>query len=70
MTPICSKLIFRKVLNKSAKNVLLNSIADYSNEWIVGLWGPLLVIFSDINMVEMKNDVVIPSKPSEIFRWH
>ena len=37
LTPICLKLIFRRVLNKSSKKVLLNSIADYSNEWIVGL---------------------------------
>ena len=34
LTPICSKLIFRKLLIQ-LQNVLLNSIADSSNKWMV-----------------------------------
>ena len=63
-TPICGKLIFRRLLIKLAtectfkfNNRFLKQVDGYT------MGGPLSVTFSDIYMVKMKNDVVIPSKP-------
>ena len=64
MKPICSKLIFTRLLIKLAtectfkfNNRFLKQVDGYT------MGGPLSVTFSDIYMVKMKNDVVIPSKP-------
>ena len=64
LTPICSKLIFRRLLIKLAiectfqfNSIFLKQV-DGST-----MGGPLSVIFSEIYMVKMENDVVIPSKP-------
>ena len=64
LTPICSKLIFRRLLIKLAiectfqfNSIFLKQV-DGST-----MGGPLSVTFSDIYMVKMENDVVIPSKP-------
>ena len=64
LTPICSKLIFRRLLIKLAaectfkfNNRFLKQVDGCTME------GPLSVTFSDIYMVKMENDVVIPSKP-------
>ena len=65
LMPICSKLIFRKLLIKLAtkhtfkfNSRFLKQVDDCTIE------GPLSVTFSDIYMVRTENDVVIPSKPS------
>ena len=64
MKPICSKLIFTRLLIKLAtectfkfNNRFLKQVDGYT------MGGPLSVTFSDIYMVKVKNDVVIPSKP-------
>ena len=63
LTPIHSKLIFRRLLIKLATectfkfNSRFLEQVDYST-----MGGPLSVTFSDIYMVKMQN-VVIPSKP-------
>ena len=64
LTPICSKLIFRRLLIKLATDCtfefnsrFLKQLDDCTMEW------PLSVTFSDIYKVKMENDVVIPSKP-------
>ena len=63
--PICSKLIFRRLLIKfnaectfKFNNRFFKQVDGYT------MGGPLFVTFSDIYMVNMENDVVIPSKPT------
>ena len=64
MTLICSKLIFRRFLIKLA----VECPFKFNNRFLkqvdgCTMGGPLSVTFSDIYMVKMENDVVIPSKP-------
>ena len=64
LTPICSKLIFRRLLIKLATECTFK----FNNRFLkqvdgCTMGGPLSVTFSDIYMVKMENDVVIPSKP-------
>ena len=62
MTPVCSKLIFRRLLIKLAteftfkvNNRLLKQVDDCTMK--------TTVTFSDIYVVKMENGVVIPFKP-------
>ena len=64
LTPICSKLIFTRLLIKLATECTFK----FNNRFLkqvdgCTMGGPLSVTFSDIYMVKMENDVVIPSKP-------
>ena len=64
LTPICSKLIFRRLLIKH----ITECTFKFNNRFLkqvdgCNMGGPLSVTFSDIYMVKMENDVVIPSKP-------
>ena len=64
LTPICSKLIFRRLLIKLAtestfkfNSRFLKQVDDCT------MRGPLSVTLSNIYMVKMENSVVIPSEP-------
>ena len=62
LTPICSKLIFRRLLIKFA----IECTFKFNNRFLkqvdgCTMGGPLSVTFSDIYMVKMENDLVIPS---------
>ena len=64
LTPIYLKLIFRRLLIKLATECTFK----FNNRFLkqvdgCTMGGPLSVTFSDIYMVKMENDVVIPSKP-------
>ena len=64
LMPICSKLIFRRFLIKFSTECTFKLSSKFLKQvdgCIIG--GPLSVTFSDIYMVKMENDVVIPSKP-------
>ena len=64
LTPIFPKLIFRRLLIKLTTECTFkfnNRFLKQGDGCTMG--GPLPVTFSDIHMVKMKNDVVIPSKP-------
>ena len=64
LMPVCSKLIFRRLLIKLATECTFKFISRFLTQMdgcIMG--GPLPVTFSDIYMVKIENDVVIPSKP-------
>ena len=64
LTPICSKLIFRRLSIKLATECTFkfnNRILKKVDGCTIG--GPLSVTFSDIYMIKMENDVGIPSKP-------
>ena len=63
LTPICLKLVFRRLLIKLAtectfkfNNRFLTQVDDCT------MGGPLSVTFSHLYMFKMENDVVIPSK--------
>ena len=63
-TPICSKLIFRRLLIKLA----IEYTFKFNNRFLkqvdgCTMGGPLSVTFSDIYMIKTENDAVIPSKP-------
>ena len=64
LTPIYSKVIFRRLLIELATECTFK----FNNRFLKQVDGcnmgrPLSVTFSDIYMVKMENDVVIPSKP-------
>ena len=61
---ICSKLIFRRLLIKLAKECTFKFNSRFLKQ-VDGcpMGEPLSVTFSDIYMVKMENDAVIPSKP-------
>ena len=64
LTPICLKLILRRLLIKLATEYTFK----FNNRFLKQVDGctmgrPLSVTFSDIYMVKMENDVVVPSKP-------
>ena len=61
---ICTKLIFRRSLIKLATECKFKFNSRFFKQ-LDGCTteGQLFVIFSDINMTKMENDVVIPSKP-------
>ena len=64
LTPICSKLIFRRLLIKLATECTFkvnNRFLKQVDGCIMG--GALSVTFSHIYMVKMENDVVTSSKP-------
>ena len=61
--PIYSKLIFRRLIKLATECTF-----KFSNKFLkqvdgCTMGGSLSVTFSDIYMVKMENDVVIPSKP-------
>ena len=63
-TPICSKLIFRRLLIKLA----IEYTFKFNNRFLKQVDGctmgvPLSVTFSDNYMIKTENDAVIPSKP-------
>ena len=64
LTPVCSKLIFRRLLLKLAtegtfklNNRFLKQVDSCATS------EPLSVIFSEIYMVKMENDIALSSKP-------
>ena len=64
MKPICSKLIFKRLLSKLATEVTItinNSFYKQTDGCAMG--GPLTVTFSEIFSIKMENDIVIPTKP-------
>ena len=64
LKPICSKLIFKRLLLKLATEVTFtinNHFFKQTDGCTMG--GPLSVTFSDIFMIKMENDIVIPMKP-------
>ena len=64
LKPICSKLIFKRLLLKLATEVTFtinNNFFKQTDGCTMG--GPLSVTFSDIFMIKMENDTVIPMKP-------
>ena len=64
LEPICSKLIFKHLLFKLANEVIFtinNNFVKKTDGCAMG--GPLSVTFSDIFMIKMGNDLVIPTKP-------
>ena len=64
LTPICSKLIFRRLLIKLTTECTFKFNSRFLKQ-VDGctMGGPQSVSFSDIYTVKMENDVVIPSKP-------
>ena len=62
--PICSKLIFGRLLIKLATECTFKINSRFLKQ-VDGctMGGPLSVTFSDIYMVKIENNVVIPSKP-------
>ena len=64
LTPICSKLILRRLLKKLATECTFKFNSRFLKQ-VDGctIGGPLSVTFCDIYMVKMENDFVIPSKP-------
>ena len=70
LMPICSKLIFRRLLIKLATECTFKFNSRFLKQvdgFTVG--GPLSVTFSDIYMVKIENGVVIPSKPIYYHRF-
>ena len=64
LKPIYPKLIFKRLLLKLATEVTFtinNNFFKQTDGWTMG--GPLSVTFSDISMIKMENDIVIPTKP-------
>ena len=61
--PICSKLVFRKLLVKLATECTFKFSDRFLNQ-VDGctIGGSLFVTFSDICLVKMENDIVILSK--------
>ena len=62
LQPICSKLIFKRLLIKLATECTYRFPNRYYKQ-IDGWGGPLSVRFSEIYMVKMEKDVVIPQNP-------
>ena len=64
LTPVSSKLIFRRVFIKLVTECTFKFNSRFFKQ-VDGctMGGPLSVTFSDIYMVKMENDVVTPSKP-------
>ena len=64
LTPICSKLILRNLLIKLAADCTFKfNSRFFKQEDSCTMGGPPYVTFTDIYMVKMENDVLIPSKP-------
>ena len=62
--PICSKLIFKRLLLKLTTECSFqfnHQLLKQVEGWTRG--GPLSVTFAEIHMVRMENDIVIPLKP-------
>ena len=68
--PICTKLIFKRLLLKLAaecKFTVLNSFYQQTDGCTIG--SPRSVTFSDINIVKLDNDMVTPRKPKFYRRY-
>ena len=65
LKPICPKLIFKRLLLKLATEVTFTINNNFFKQTADGctMGGPLSVTFSDIFMIKMENDIVIPMKP-------
>ena len=64
LKPISSKLIFKRLLLKLAIEVTFTiNNSFYKQIDVCAMGGPLSVTFSDIFMIKMENDIVIPTKP-------
>ena len=64
LTPICSKLIFRRLFIKLATECTFKFNSRFLTQVdACSMGGPLSVTFSDIYVVKMENDIVIPYKP-------
>ena len=64
LKPICSKLIFNRLLIKLSTEVTFtfnSKFCKQTDDCTMG--GPLLVTFSDIYMTKMERDVVRPFNP-------
>ena len=63
LTPLCLKLIFRKLMIKLVTECFLKfNSRSFKKMDGSSIEGPLSVTLSDIYMVKMESDVVIPSK--------
>ena len=63
LTPVCSKLICRRLLIKLATARNFKLISRFLKQVdVCTMGGPLSVTVSDIYLVKMENDVAIPSK--------
>ena len=70
LKPICPKLIFKHLLFKLANEVTFtinNNFVKQTDGCAMG--GPLSVTFSDIFMIKMENDIVIPTRPVFYHRY-
>ena len=63
LTPVCSKLIFRLLVKVAIKSTFKFNNRFLKQMHVCTMRGTLSVTFSEIYMVKMENDVVIPSKP-------
>ena len=64
LKPICPKLIFKCLLSKLATELTFTIKNNFFKEADgCAMGGPLSVTFSDIFMIKMGNDLVIPTKP-------
>ena len=64
LKPICSKLIFKRLLLKLATEVTFTINNNFFKQTdVCTMGGPLSLTFSDIFMVKMENYIVIPMKP-------
>ena len=64
LTPICLKLIFRRLLIKLATECTFKFNSRFLKQVdSCTMGGPLSIALSDIYMAKMENDVVIPYKP-------
>ena len=67
---ICSKLIFKRLLIKiTTECTFLFNNNFYKQIDGCSMGGPISVTLSDIFMIKMENDVVIPTKPIFYFRY-
>ena len=70
IAPICTKLIFKRLLMKLATEVIFtfnNTFYRQTNGCTMG--GPLSVILSDIYIIKMENDIVRPLQPKFYRRY-
>ena len=67
---ICNKLIFKRLLTKiTTENTFTFNDILYKQIDGCTMGGPLSVILSDIHMIKMENDVVIPFNPTFYKRY-
>ena len=61
---ICSKLIIRRLLDKITTEISFQLNSKFFKQTDGSAWGsPIFVTLSDIWMVKMENNIIIPKKP-------